>query len=44
MYGYIDGYDFGEISVRTPRGLVKNGNLYLGRKKFYASFDFSTYI
>lgn len=25
MYGYIDGYDFGEISVRTLRGLVKNG-------------------
>ena len=26
MYGYIDGYDFGEISIRTLRGLVKNGN------------------
>ena len=25
MYGYIDGYDFGEISVRTPRGLVNFG-------------------
>ena len=24
MYGYIDGYDFGEISVRTLRGLAKN--------------------
>ena len=23
MYGFIDGYDFGEIFVRTPRGLVK---------------------
>lgn len=27
MYGYIDGYDFGEISVRTFRGLVKNGKI-----------------
>lgn len=25
MYGYIDGYDFGEIFVCTLRGLVKNG-------------------
>ena len=25
MYGYIDGYDFGEIFVRTLRGLTKNG-------------------
>ena len=25
MYGYIDGYDFGEISVRTLRGLVNFG-------------------
>lgn len=25
MYGYIDGYDFGEICVRTLRGLVNFG-------------------
>ena len=26
MYGYIDKVDFGEISVRTLRGLVNFGN------------------
>lgn len=26
MYGYIDGYDFGEISVRILRELVIFGN------------------
>lgn len=30
MYGYIDGIDFGEISVRTLRGLVNFGNLSFG--------------
>lgn len=27
MYGYIDGYDFGEISIRTSRGLVNFGKI-----------------
>ena len=27
MYGYIDGFDFGEISIRTLRGLVQNGKI-----------------
>lgn len=26
MYGYIDGFDFGEIFVCTLRGLVNFGN------------------
>lgn len=30
MYGFIDGYDFGEISVRTQRGLANFGNLLSG--------------
>ena len=28
MYGYIDGFDFGEIPVRSLRGLVNFGNLW----------------
>lgn len=24
MYGYINGYDFGEISVSTQHGLIKS--------------------
>ena len=28
MFGYINGYDFGEISIRTLRGLIKNGKFW----------------
>lgn len=33
MFGYINGYNFGEISIRTLRGLVKMVNFEA--KKLY---------